>query len=168
MARFLPSGNAWSWIKRIVWLLVLAVAASYLWFPLPFLPQLPPLPTPPQDEVEIEIHLQQKYENDLAEVYIDDGLIFRTQIITDPYLNMPIAAHIPWRVKRGHHVLRVTLNNEVQGTFEFDTANARYISVNYDRATKDLVFAIEPTEPVYITPLITRIPTATATPTRAP
>ena len=46
MARFLPSGNAWSWIKRIVWLLVLAVAASYLWFPLPFLPQLPPLPTP--------------------------------------------------------------------------------------------------------------------------
>jgi hypothetical protein len=84
-------------------------------------------------------HVQSAFEDDMVEIYVDDGtLVLSQEVTTNHLLGVDVNAIKTIEVTTGSHSIRVVVNgaNELRTTVSLNSD--LYIGVRYDRETGEL------------------------------
>lgn len=96
------------------------------------------------EEGSISISIGEAFKNDQVRVLLDDGEVFFDTITSSMMQQPPIccapSAVIEQTVIPGIHQLRVEINGEEKGAYEFDTQGMRFVWFTYNRETRAVRF----------------------------
>jgi|GEM_PF-6749492 len=98
------------------------------------------------DESLISISIGEAFKNDQVRVLLDEEEVFFEVITSSMMLEQPVccvpSAVIEKTVMQGLHQLRVEINGDYKGAYEFDTQNGRFLWFTYNQETEAVRFGL--------------------------